>query len=189
MLGASLLLRSIKKTLYSHSLWLKTLTICFRRCCLLQELQIRPIKPGEHKAVRGIVGRTFPLLQRGFFSFTEHTFVSVSKEDILGGVVLKLFSGKEGEKRGVVNWIFVTPKAQGLGIGRQLLEFAMQFFKEQGCSEVLAVVEGYNTDSSHLFAREGFCQISFQEQVRLYGRRLPWIWVKAFHLFDITSVA
>jgi GNAT superfamily N-acetyltransferase len=161
-------------------------------------IHIRMMRPEEKRAVRRIAWRAFPWTARIFFSWSPHVLVAetVSGPDdeepprLIGGTVLKLFQlpqkAQEQRKGGLVSWIFVDPDAQGLGAGQALTEGAIAFFQEQGCAEMFACVEGYNTSSSKLFSTRGFERLSPGAQFVRYGL---WgtllVWVHTFHYIDI----
>ena len=51
-----------------------------------QQLPIRPMQDGDRAAVRAVAHRSFPLLQRPFFSFGTHNLIAESDGAILGGI-------------------------------------------------------------------------------------------------------
>ena len=57
---------------------------------------------------------------------------------------------------GEVYVIGVAPSAQGLGLGRVLLDLGLASLQQRGCSEVLLYVDGDNTGAMRLYERTGF---------------------------------
>jgi mycothiol synthase len=57
---------------------------------------------------------------------------------------------------GEVYVIGVSPGAQGLGLGKVLLQLGLASLQERGCTEVLLYVDGDNTTAMRLYERAGF---------------------------------
>lgn len=70
-------------------------------------------------------------------------------------------------------------------MGQRLVEAGIDFFERQGCDEILASVEGFNTSSSKLFATRGFRILSPGAQFRRYGLATFAVWAKIFHYLDV----
>ena len=149
-------------------------------------IYVRPMRLEEKKAVHHMMARSFPLVQRWFFSFTPHVLVAEQNGQLLGAVVLKLLPLSKDHKDGLIYWVFTAPEARGMQIGQRLIEAGIAFLEKQGCERILADVEGYNTSSSKLFSTRGFSILSPGEQFHRYG---IWgtlaLWVKIFHYIDI----
>ncbi len=149
------------------------------------EIVIREMKPDEKKVVTSIMKRAFPFLMRLFFSFTKHNLVATINGKIVGGVILKIFSISKESKSGLIAWIFTDPQYQGVGVGRRLSSSGIEFLEQSGCSEIFAMVEGFNTSSSKQFANRGFRKVTPFEQFALYGPKLFKLWFHQFHIFDV----
>ena len=80
-------------------------------------LRIRPMRVDEKKAVHHMMARSFPLVQRWFFSFTPYVLVAEQSEQLLGAVVLKLVPLSKDHKDGLIYWVFTAPEARGMQIG------------------------------------------------------------------------
>ena len=146
---------------------------------------IRPMQADEKQVVHSIMRQSFPLIQQWFFSWTPNVLVAEQDGQLLGATVLKLFSLPNNRKGGLIYWVFTAPEARGLGLGQRLAEAALEFFEEQGCDEVMACIEGYNTSSSKIFATRRFSIMSPGEQFRRYGLGVFALWAKIFHFIDI----
>ena len=66
-----------------------------------------------------------------------------------------------------------------------MIEAGLNFLEAQGCNELMACVEGYNTSSSKLFATQGFSILSAGEQFRRYGLGALAMWFHTFHYIDV----
>ena len=68
-------------------------------------LRIRPMRVDEKKAVHHMMARSFPLVQRWFFSFTPYVLVAEQNGQLLGAVVLKPVPLSKGHKDGLIYWV------------------------------------------------------------------------------------
>lgn len=149
------------------------------------------MQAGEEKTVLSTMRRAFPVFMQLFFSkgiisTAELVFVACVDDQIKGGIILKTFELPGGGVGGVVDWIFIDPTGRGLGLGAQLIDAGRDWLEQTGCEQLFAIVEGFNTNSSNLFARRGFSILSFREQIQRFG--FPGffkVWLKTLHLFDL----
>lgn len=147
---------------------------------------IRPMKKSESAAVRRLINRSFPLLQRLFVTLRgRDVLIAHQGDQILGGVVLKTFYLPGKGKGGLVEWFFSAPEARGQGIGQNLLDAALKFFKKKGADEVFAIIEGNNTSSANIFASREFSFLSPGEQLRRYRFSLFLLWLYTFHYIAV----
>jgi ribosomal protein S18 acetylase RimI-like enzyme len=70
---------------------------------------------------------------------------------------------------GYVYYIAVAKASRNKGIGKLLLENALQLFKASNLKEAFASVEKENEPSEALFASEGFTKTSFGEVSKTHG--------------------
>ena len=73
------------------------------------------------------------------------------------------------ESVGYVYYIAVAKTSRKKGIGKLLLEDALQHFKASSVEEVYASVEKDNEPSEAVFASEGFTPTSFNEVAKKHG--------------------
>ena len=158
---------------------------------LQPQIEIRKMQQGEEKTVLRVMRRAFPFFMQLFFSkvmikSSELVMVACVEDEIKAGIILKTFDLPGDGKAGVVDWVFTDPSGRGLGLGAKLMDASMDWFEGAGCEHFFAIVEGFNTNSSNLFARRGFSILSFREQVQRFG--FPGflkVWLKTLHLFDL----
>ena len=82
-----------------------------------------------------------------------------------GLIMLKTLEGTVG----YVYYIAVAKARRKEGIGKLLVEDALQLFKASNLKEVFASVEKDNDPSEALFASEGFTKTSFSEVSKRHG--------------------
>lgn len=150
-----------------------------------REIRIRPMRAEERGRVRGIMKRSFPLVQRWFFSFTPNVLVAEQNGQVEGAMLLKLLPLHRGRRGGLLCWAFTSPEVHGFGIGQRLIEAGIRFLEDQGCDEILGCIEGNNTSSSKLLSTRGFQILSPGQQLRRYGHRILLLWIRSFHYIDI----
>ncbi len=154
----------------------------------MNEIIIREMKPEEKKEVTAVAFKAFPFLMRLFFSFSKDTLIAEYKGSIVGGVILKMFSIRKSHKSvkaGLISFIFSDPAIQGVGVGQRLAEAGISYMEDEGCTELFASVEGFNTSSSKLFSYRDFSLLSVVQQFRTYGLQTFSLWIHTFHLFDV----
>ncbi len=151
----------------------------------ISNVSIRPMRDDERGNVRAIMRRAFPPFDQLAFSWTPNVLVAEQDRQLLGAIVLKLFALPHNRKAGSVAWIFTAPEVRGRGLGQRLVEAGIDFFEQQGCDQILATVEGFNTSSSKLFATRGFKILSPGAQLRHYGLATFDVWAKLSHYFDL----
>jgi GNAT superfamily N-acetyltransferase len=140
----------------------------------------------ERQAVKTLAGRAFPPLGGAFFPSSPNALVAEQEGKLVGAVVLRNFWLPGGRKCGVMFWLMTDPAARGVGVGRRLVGDAIRYFEDQGCKEVFAGVEGYNTGSANIFAAHGFTILSFGGQLRRYGLLGNFLlWLMTSHLGDM----
>ena len=155
------------------------------------EIIIRQMQPGEEKSILGIMRRAFPFFIQLTFSSAmirsaKQVLVVCVDGDIKGGTLLKTFDLPGDVKGGVVDWIFTDPSGRGLGLGARLMDASFDWFDQVGCDQIFAIVEGFNTNSSNLFARRGLSILTFKEQFQRFGfPGILKVWLKTFHIFDL----
>lgn len=149
------------------------------------DIAVRPMRSEEKAKVRELFRRSFPFLLRVFFSWTPVTLVAERDGNLVGAIMLKTYPLPDRRKGGLVSWVFTAPEARGTGAGQRLIEAALDHFASEGCDEVAASVEGYNTSSSKLFSTRGFSILSPGEQLRRYGVKMLPTWIRMSHVWDI----
>jgi len=90
---------------------------------------------------------------------------AISSGKPAGLVMLKTLEGTVG----YVYYIAVARASRKKGVGKLLLENALQLFKASNLKEVFASVEKENEPSEALFASEGFAKTSFGEVSKRHG--------------------
>jgi GNAT superfamily N-acetyltransferase len=123
-------------------------------CALLeqlfsQEAEFIPDAALQAKALKAILTNTQ----------TGKIFVAKEKEKIVGMVsILFSISTALGGRVGMLEDMVVDKNHRGKNIGTELIEFALDCVKEQGCQRVTLLTDGTNRHAHHFYAKQGFFQ-------------------------------
>jgi len=136
----------------------------------------------DREKVESIGRGAFPFPQSALVHSSPHMLAAKHEGEIVGGTISEIFEPKEGEKVGLVTWIFTTEEARGLHAGEAVLDATVDYLEEQGCDVLIAIVEWGNTSSSKLFASQGFDRASSGGVIDKYGLRgTARVWLTAMY--------
>jgi aminoglycoside 6'-N-acetyltransferase I len=82
-------------------------------------------------------------------------------EQVIGFTELSLRNVVDGcltSPVGFVEGLFVKSPFRGHGCGRQLVEFAAEWFKSRGCSEMATDAEAHNVEAQKFHENMGFTE-------------------------------
>jgi N-acetylglutamate synthase-like GNAT family acetyltransferase len=149
-------------------------------------ISVRYMRANELGAVKALAGRAFFPLATILFPHSPDALVAEQNGELVGAVVLSTFYLPGERKCGVMFWLMTDPEARGVGVAGRLVGGVLCYFEGQGCTEVFACVEGYNTSSANFFAGHGFTILSLGEQLRRYGLLgTSLLWIRTAHLGDV----
>jgi ribosomal protein S18 acetylase RimI-like enzyme len=136
----------------------------------LEDIAIEDVPVKKRADLRWILEESF---EGWYLMYSKRTLrdIELVRAAMLSGKPIGLVMLKTLEKGtvGYVYYIAVAKANRKKGIGKMLLEDALQHFKASGASEVFASVEEDNEPSEALFASEGFTRTSFSEVSRKHG--------------------
>lgn len=121
---------------------------------------IRPLQAGDRRSLRHLFRRSFNWIKLPFLPAYPPGFVAVKETQICGGIAVKIFSLPGGKRGGAILALATAPEVRGQGVGQRLVEAALNFLQNEGCSQIFTCVEGHNTSSSQQFATRGFRVLS-----------------------------
>lgn len=108
-----------------------------------------------------IAGETFPT-EDTFESFTLGAFAE--NGDLLGTVGFKRESILKLRHKGLIFRMYVAPEAKGLGLGRKLLQAAIERAKQGvGLKQIILTLIADNYRAKNLYLSEGFEVFSFEK--------------------------
>jgi ribosomal protein S18 acetylase RimI-like enzyme len=136
----------------------------------LEDIAIEDVPVKKRADLRWILEESF---EGWYLMYSKRTLrdIELVRAAMLSGKPIGLVMLKTLEKGavGYVYYIAVARANRKKGIGKMLLEDALQHFKTSGAREVLASVEEDNEPSEALFASEGFTRTSFSEVSKKHG--------------------
>ena len=97
-----------------------------------------------------------PMVQRGT-ALVAH--VSGRPQDVVGFAVAGPWHSYEGYARTVEDSIYLSPTAQGKGLGARLLAALIEASRQAGDRTMIALIEASNATSVHLHERYGFTTV------------------------------
>jgi ribosomal protein S18 acetylase RimI-like enzyme len=135
----------------------------------LENIEITDVPAGTRQELDWILEESF----EGWYLWhskktlrdVEVVRAAISSGKPAGLVMLKTLEGTVG----YVYYIAVARASRKKGVGKLLLENALQLFKASNLNEVFASVEKENEPSEALFASEGFAKTSFGEVSKRHG--------------------
>jgi len=95
-------------------------------------------------------------------------WVAVDGEIIVGSVAIVKFGGTVAKLR----WFIVTTEYQGKGVGKKLLDTAMQFCREQGYTQIFLWTFQELESARYLYKKYGFAQTEQKPNIEWTDRQL-----------------
>ena len=86
-------------------------------------------------------------------------FVAIERGQILGYISTRV--DREAGKGRIPN-IAVVPQARGTGLGRELIEHALNYFRQEGMAFAVIETMAYNEVGNHLYPSCGFVEVGRQ---------------------------
>lgn len=122
------------------------------------ELQIRKVKQTDSDEIKRIRQEIEQApATAAFKNIDEHYFVAELENQVVGYMFSYISSASFGiEKSAWISMIGVDPKFMGQGIGKQLAEEAMAYFKQMGIKNVYASISWDAIDILSFFKSLGF---------------------------------
>jgi len=142
----------------------------------------------ELPQVRALMERSFePYLRPIFFIHPQSTLVAVDGDDtVVAGINLDIYGVRNGAvKIGYIGWLYTDAPCRGAGLGGRLIDAAIAFLGEQGCTDVGACIEGDNPSSFKQLSFRGFSILPLVGQIKRFGFGLLTVWRHASRFFDM----
>ncbi len=133
------------------------------------ELTIRAAGPLDVDAIASIERSVFadPWSRRSFVDLVAspevHFLVAVAGGAVAGYAIV-LMAAEQSELANLA----VARLLQGRGVGRRLLERAIELTRERGCTEMFLEVRASNASAIHLYSTVGFTAVG--RRIRYYAR-------------------
>lgn len=160
------------------------------------QILVREMLPSEERAVRELFKRSLGFLDRLFFllAFREALggaakdrggcLVAVCDGAIVGSVSLRVMS-YGAVRAGLIDAIVADRGFRGRGVGKSLLDAALQWLRGRGCEAVYATADRYNSPSWNMFVHKGFSPYELPWQLKELGFNLVRLWSSEFYFFAV----
>ncbi|AEV29663.1 acetyltransferase [Sphaerochaeta pleomorpha str. Grapes] len=147
---------------------------------------IRLLQDGEEPELLALMRATFePSMEKIFYIHPASTLVAEYDGQLVAGINLDIYPVNKNTKMGYIGWLYTASSHRGNGLAGKLIEQALPFLKEQGCTDVCACVEGDNPSSFKQLVRQGFSILSLKEQVQLFRFGILKVYRHASRFFDM----
>jgi DNA-binding MarR family transcriptional regulator/GNAT superfamily N-acetyltransferase len=111
---------------------------------------------------------------KAFYEFLEaynaakdQVFLALHGTQIIGSIVVSAFSRYVVQ----IRWYLVHPDFRGMGLGKKLLNEALDFCREKGFQKVYLMTTSKQETANILFKRTGFRKTG-EKQLSMYGQQL-----------------
>ncbi len=120
-----------------------------------------------------------------FYLHPESTLVVTFHTKVVAGINLDVYQVNKQVKMGYIGWLYTDKEHRGKALARRLLDEAILFMKEQGCTSLSACVEGDNPASFKQLANQGFSILSLWQQLKLFRLGTVKVYHHASRFFDM----
>ena len=116
-------------------------------------IKIRKFRSEDLNRVLEITRASFlrPWPKKEFEKYLEDSFVAEEDGKVVGSIV-----GATLENQGIIKLIAVEQNYRGKGIGKKLIEFILEYFKEKDVKEIMARSRTQNTAGISFLKTFGF---------------------------------
>jgi GNAT superfamily N-acetyltransferase len=152
----------------------------------MQEYSIRPMKEGEKPEILALMKASFePSLESIFYIHPESTLVAEYEKTLVAGINLDIYTVNRKTKIGYIGWLYTDKDHRKKGLAGRLVEQAVTFLADQGCTDLCACVEGDNPSSFKQLSKRGFSILSLRNQLHLFGFGILKVYSHASRFFDM----
>ena len=151
-----------------------------------ETLHIRPAKIGDLSGVLALYaqpalddGDVLPIddaakLHARFADYPDYTlYVAMLGNDVVGSLALLVMDnlGHLGAPSAIVEDVVVDPAIQGRGVGRAMMQFALERAREKHCYRLTLSSNAKRREAHAFYESLGFERHGFSFRVELEGRR------------------
>ena len=153
---------------------------------MAETLHIRPAKTGDLSGVLALYaqpaldnGDVLPLddaakLHSRFAAYPDYTlYIAILRDEIVGSFALLVMDnlGHLGAPSAIVEDVVVDPTLQGRGVGREMMQFALERAREKRCYKLTLSSNAKRREAHAFYESLGFERHGFSFRVELEGRR------------------
>ena len=145
------------------------------------------LRPGDLGSIIGLHGRCYEHLPGFGLMFEAYVARTVAEFVLDAGMLGRLWLAERGGEivgctaivlregnRGQLRWVLVDPAARGIGLGKELVNRALDYCHEKGCCDVFLETTDGLPESQTLYESLGF-EVTYNEPVELWDGERPLI--------------
>jgi len=152
----------------------------------MSEYSVSRMKEEQQSEVEALMAASFEKsLASIFFLHPPTTLVVTYEERVVAGLNLDVFQVNKRVKMGYLGWLYTAREHRGKGLAGLLLEAAIPFLRDLGCTDMAGCIEGDNPASFKQLERSGFCRMSLGGQIKRFGVGLFKLYHHASRFFDM----
>jgi len=135
----------------------------------MSEYAIALIKEEQIGETKALMSQCFEAkLASIFYLHPESTLVVTYQNKVVAGINMDVYRVNKQVKMGYIGWLYTDKEHRGYALAGKLLDEAICFLKEEGCTSVCACVEGDNPASFKQLANRGFSILGLKDQLELF---------------------
>lgn len=157
------------------------------RVMYTDSITIRPLSSNDLGVVRDLGKRSLsrPMGLLMVATISAQGLVSETSSGAITGAIILRVIGVGKRRLGVIDWVFVDPNFQGLGISNRLADQALEWFHLRECDFVITTdIDGYNSAAWNAAHSRGLVYWPVSQQIRELG----WSWIKLMWLIPHMGV-
>jgi GNAT superfamily N-acetyltransferase len=152
----------------------------------MSQYAVTVMQEGQRGEVEALMAASFEKnLSSIFFLHTPTTLIVTCNDQVVAGLNLDVFVVNRRVKMGYLGWLYTHSEHRGRGLAGMLLEAAIPFLRDLGCTDIAGCVEGDNPASFKQLERALFSRMSLGEQIKRFTCGLPTVYRHASRFFDM----
>ena len=152
----------------------------------MSEYSIALIREDQIAETQALMSRCFDSKYASiFYLHPKSTLVVTYQDRVVAGINLDVYQVNKRVKMGYIGWLYTDKDHRGNALAGRLLDEAIRFLKEEGCTSLSACVEGDNPASFKQLATRGFSILGLKEQLGLFKLGTARVYHHASRFFDM----
>ncbi|MDA3835571.1 MAG: GNAT family N-acetyltransferase, partial [Spirochaetales bacterium] len=152
----------------------------------MSEYTIALIREEQIAETQALMSRCFEAkLAAIFYLHPESTLVVTYHNKVVAGINLDVYQVNTQVRMGYIGWLYTDKGHRGNALAGRLLDEAINFLREKGCTSLSGCVEGDNPASFKQLANQDFSILSLWQQLKLFRLGTAKVYHHASRFFDM----
>lgn len=152
----------------------------------MSDYAIALIREDQIEEARALMSRCFEAkLASIFYLHPESTLVATYQDKVVAGINLDVYQVNRRVKMGYIGWLYTDEDHRGNALAGKLLDQAISFLSQEGCTSLSGCVEGDNPASFKQLANRGFAILGLKDQLKLFRLGTAKVYHHASRFFDM----